>query len=353
MKDYSEFTLEDFVQDPGFRMWALSKQSSGCDLFWDNWIYENPEKLLLVLQAKELVKASAVNELPDWPEDLSDQIEKVFLRTTRKPVRINTGITPFFKIAAVFIFITGLGWWFLSSRQNDLSKDADRNLVAHKNNLNLSSRVTVLSDGSKVTCKGDSKIWVDKQFGKDQRTVYLRGEAFFEVSRDVKKPFLVVTDDLTTKVLGTSFLVKANTGDANISVSVNTGKVSVSNKDRSGSKNLLANSVNLIPNQQATYDRNQRRLIKTLVQDPVIISHSANQFDFHQLPVHEVFVVLERAYGIPIVFDRKKVRHCTIIASMKSGSLYEKLDLVCEMIQASYQIINGEIVINARGCSQM
>ena len=84
--------------------------------------------------------------------------------------------------------------------------------------------------------------------------MYLNGEAFFEVVKNPKKPFLVFTKDIVTKVLGTSFTVKAFDGDKEVKVMVKTGKVNVIQQKNLNIKDITEKSniagIALVANQQ-------------------------------------------------------------------------------------------------------
>src|SRR5690606_27701037 len=83
-----------------------------------------------------------------------------------------------------------------------------------------------LGDGSKVLLNSGSSLKYVKGFGTDLREVFLVGEAFFEVSRDSIRPFIVRTGEISTTALGTSFNIEAYK-DENLNISLLTGKVAV------------------------------------------------------------------------------------------------------------------------------
>ncbi|NJK94613.1 MAG: hypothetical protein HC905_06530 [Bacteroidales bacterium] len=84
-----------------------------------------------------------------------------------------------------------------------------------------------LADGTRVWLNSGSKLRYPDKFGKGNRLVYLTGEAFFEVESDINKPFIVKTPSVSVRATGTRFNVEAYSSDAEIQVSLLTGKVSV------------------------------------------------------------------------------------------------------------------------------
>ncbi|MDR6763719.1 ferric-dicitrate binding protein FerR (iron transport regulator) [Flavobacterium sp. 2755] len=104
----------------------------------------------------------------------------------------------------------------------DLSKPKITSTITFKDDIRLIS----LPDGTRVWLNQNTEIDYPSKFSKKERNVTLRGEAFFEVKRDVTRPFIITSGAVKTTVLGTSFNVKAyNDNDAQ--VSVRTGKVKV------------------------------------------------------------------------------------------------------------------------------
>ncbi len=96
-------------------------------------------------------------------------------------------------------------------------------------NTSGSVQKVALADGSVVSLEPGSTLRYPEHFGT-QREVYLTGEAFFNVFRDEKHPFLVYAEDVVTRVLGTSFRVKAYGQGKEVRVAVTSGKVSVFKK---------------------------------------------------------------------------------------------------------------------------
>ena len=99
--------------------------------------------------------------------------------------------------------------------------------------------IITMNDGSRVYLNSSSTLSYPATFPSDKREVFLEGEAFFEVTRNENRPFVIRSGNLTTKVLGTSFNVNAFDAN-NISVSVATGKVQVDiDGPSSAASNLL------------------------------------------------------------------------------------------------------------------
>ncbi len=221
-------------------------------------------------------------------------------------------------------------------------------------NSNQTPFTLKLDDGSEVTLQPSSEIRYPRTFG-NQREVYLSGEAFFKVMRDTLHPFLVYSNEVVTRVLGTSFTVKAYKDEREITVSVKSGKVSVYTLAEKGKQTAESNELHgliLIPNQQAIYQRDGQYVEKTLVEKPEIILPKPTLFEmqYDGAPVVKIFEVLEENYGVDFVFDEKLLSECALTTSFTDEGLYERIEVICRAIGAEYEIDNAAIVIKSNGC---
>ena len=123
------------------------------------------------------------------------------------------------RVAAVLVLAVG-SWfainYFISANKTTLIETAD------------ATREVTLPDGTQITLNKNSQLSYTVDFGKDTRNVTLTGEAFFEVVRDPKKPFIIKANEVTVQVLGTSFNVMAYDSEKQLQVVVATGTVKLS-----------------------------------------------------------------------------------------------------------------------------
>ncbi len=210
----------------------------------------------------------------------------------------------------------------------------------------------VLPDQSKVTIEPGSKLRFSSEFDEVIREVYLEGEAFFEVSKNAKRPFLVYANDVTTKVLGTSFTVKAIQQEKQVTIAVRTGKVSVytNNKNTRFNQN---EEIILTPNQQVVVDQTRKKVSKKLVDNPQVIipAEEVSRMRFEEAPVSEIFKALEKVYGVEIVFDEDLLSSCELTTIIADKDIFSRLNIICDAIGASYVLQNGTIIIKSAGCN--
>ena len=236
------------------------------------------------------------------------------------------------------------------------------NSIAGKKEINASwkdvanttqqPQLIVLPDSTKVTLEPESKLKFSTAFNKTEREVCLEGEAFFEVSHNANLPFLVYANEVTTKVLGTSFIVKAIEREQEITVVVKTGKVTVYTNRNEAKKSLPAEGIILTPNQQIVYDKKEKEISKMLVKAPKVIlpEEEVRRMRFEEVPVTEIFKALEKAYGVDIEFDEAIFSSCELTTVISSDDIYSRLNIICDAIGTSYTLKEDRIVIKSSGC---
>ena len=286
--------------------------------------------------------------------EIQKLVEKARNSKEVKVVRLQTNGAWLWRVAAAAVVVLGLGWWYFSTPRNTYDQMVAGQPLIEKKNQTTTTQIMVLSDGNKVTLEPNARISFTKQFTTDKREVYLSGTAFFEVTKDAKRPFLVYANELVTKVLGTKFTVKALDGGQETTVEVKEGKVSVfknanfqKNKEEAESNGLVVTT-----NQKIVFERETTQMVKTLRDVPEVVETASAlpSFEFKNAPVSEVLVAIEEAYQVDIIFDKELLADCPLTATLTDQPLYEKLSIICEAIEAHYQIIDGQIVVSSKGC---
>ncbi|SNR58886.1 FecR family protein [Hymenobacter mucosus] len=222
--------------------------------------------------------------------------------------------------------------------------------VVHINRTNAPEQLA-LPDGSHVLLSPRSQLKYPRAFTGGRRIVTLTGEAFFDVYHDASRPFLVYTQKVVTRVLGTSFLVQAPVSAQPVVVQVKTGRVRVTPRAtaEAGATATLPGSVVVLPNQQAVYKPDEHALKRELVAQPVQLV--AQSFAFDDRPVTEVLAALEKAYGVVIEYDANSLASCTVTLNLRDESLYGKLNVLSKALGASYSTADTHILFRSPGCA--
>lgn len=372
MDRYNDFSVEDFVWDDFFRQWTLSPTPE-TDALWDDWIDANPEMLEKVEQAKAIVLSLRLHEPEIDDAEINQVVKQTVGRITEageEPVRTSRRLIPAFSIpwmqfAASVALIMLLGWAVYSvmiKREEKPQLGQQDNMIERSDSLtekvNSTSQTIelALSDGSKISLSPKGRIRYPERFDGERREVFLEGEAFFDIAKDPEHPFLVYANGLVTKVLGTSFRIKAYGDSREVTVEVKTGKVSVFAQSDPHLKEKVADKelqgVVLTPNQKIIYARNEVKMVKTLVEKPEIVVAKAEipQFEFEDTPASDVFNTIARAYGIDILYDEALLKDCPLTARLDNQTLHDKLNIICKAVESSYEIVDGQVIIHSKGC---
>lgn len=354
--DYSKYEIEDFAFDESFQKWVLGENSEQSG-FWERYMSENPQQTDKVLAARYLIQELNTDEKAGalyshlkqsiW-ENIQKRVgpRKVFFwnRVSRWQAAASILLT-----IAAFIAIYKLSVIYKPHERLPLAlaTQGKENLFEEVNRTDKVLKI-YLQDGSRVSLAKNSRLIYPKRFGSNERTVELKGEAFFEVAKDANHPFLIYANETVTKVIGTSFRIRAFQGNAKVVVSVTTGKVSVFSR-KELEQSATPRGVILTANLQAEFSGSRQQFSKTLVENPLVLTAEKNiQFEFNDTPLSQVFSTLQKAYGIEIIYDPELVENRTLRVSLDNESLYEKLNIVCNTMGMSYQIIDAKIIIEAK-----
>ncbi len=251
-------------------------------------------------------------------------------------------------IAAALITVSAFAWFLLTVPGEKSSKISVTGAET-KNITQVPQRIT-LPDGSTVVLETGTSLVTDEHYGKQARTVYLTGEAFFEVQPNVQKPFFVYTGDLVTEVLGTSFRIRPEGDKKTIEVSVITGKVSVYAGSEGDDKKR--NGVIATPNQKVIYNTELKTLRHDLTDVPQIIVPDAQvpDFEFKETPLIDVLRLMQQVYRIEIVVRNPVLNHCVFTGDLNGLDLYRQLDFICEVLGARYEIRGATVFVNGENC---
>lgn len=256
------------------------------------------------------------------------------------------------------ILMLGIGLYLF--RKSDLVVLKENNQLALQRTTIITNKTKTisrerLSDGSIVALQPNSSIEFPQVFSKSKREVQLTGEAFFDVSKDKQRPFIITTDNVTVKVLGTSFNVKAYEGAEEITVAVKTGKVMVSSKIKSTPKDKQSKpeeQIILTPNQEVVYSIINENFMKKLTEKPAIILAKPTLFEmsYDGTPVTKIFDVLEENYGIEITYDEDILNGCSLTTTMAEEGFFERIEIICKAIGAQYETKDSKVIITSDGC---
>jgi ferric-dicitrate binding protein FerR (iron transport regulator) len=242
---------------------------------------------------------------------------------------------PFFqrawvRVAAMLILFLGVGGGVYLMKNTDgqmLAASAGDKPITH-----------TLPDGSIVVLNKNSTVTYPSAFKGNTRNVKLTGEAFFDITPNKSKPFIIDANATSIKVVGTSFNVK--TTPESTEVIVETGIVEVSQKQK---------SVRLLPNQKTIMVAGEQESRAEANTDELYSYYRTGQFICTATPLHKLTEVLSEAYGEHIVITDSRLRNMPITATFKNEPLEQVLDVVAETMNVSIGHSGSDILIGPAG----
>lgn len=354
-KEKTFINIEDLIQDESFRNWILKNEYSA---YWEDFAIDSSRNALLVENAKSFLLSFDHFEetIPDYEiEDqlweLKSKLEVDFSRNSKKSLGL---------VLATFLAVVLSGSYFISQfyssdEANYHNTSTYEGLIEQINNTN-SPKLITLSDGSSVLLQPKSKLSYSNEFDIVKREVFLEGEAFFEVSKNQFKPFFVYSNDVVTHVYGTSFRVIAFDDLDEVKVIVKTGKVKLRKSKITDKEDL--NEITLLPNQAASFDRNEKLFGEVLqVEEDEEIESDLTQidklsFEFVDTPINQIFLTIQDIYNLRIEFPEELLKNCFVTTSLSDVPLPEKLKILCFSIgnNTNYELVGNKIIINSEGC---
>jgi len=273
--------------------------------------------------SKELAAVSNVDVNRAW-ERFQNRISG-----KHEPAKILKPRFSWLRIAASVILIAGLGIAaFILVNKNTMPKE----MVAQTGQNVL---VDTLSDGSVITLNKRSTITYPSKFKGNTRAIALKGEAFFNVAPDKKKPFIISVNDVQVTVVGTSFNIKSENG--NTEVVVETGIVRVT---RSGK------TVELNAGEKVVMHADDSIASKEAVDEKLYNYYRTKEFVCDETPLWKLVQVLNEAYDAKIIIGRKELNDKKITTIFYN----ESLEKILEVIHLTFDITvikkeDGQIIL--------
>ena len=255
------------------------------------------------------------------PDEVAQDIYNNIQIRIRKKKNFNPYLQ--YMTAASILFLVGLGFYFKPA------------IVAEKQ-LSFKTSDTPksiqLSDGSKIYLAANSSFQYPEKFKGEERNVsLLKGNAFFEIAKDKKHPFIISSGEIKTRVVGTSFHIQMS--KSKCEVIVVTGKVNVSAKGQ---------SVDLVPNEEALFTA--QKLTKQMAEKSYLVNWYNTDVTLNQTTLQQVIKVLQYKYGVSFQYDNKLVLATPLTVFIKKdASLENVLEQINYITNLKFKVY-GEIV---------
>lgn len=342
----------DYINDPYFLKWIFLPDELTAT-YWENYLRNHSNERNQILAVKEELSTLKLKN-----DELSEDEKKALLRSILQKQNTRPGLMgvsrklmPLLKYAAIAILFLAIGniimYSYLSENFNDLSlselkytlpeekpililsdgshvKLEKNSTVKYDNNKKLfiddqlvntnteqlksaipnqaiipsgSRTVLTLSDNTKVFLNAGSKLVYPSEFKGDKREVLLSGEAFFEVSKNKNKPFIVKTSSLAIKVLGTKFNISAYSEDIDIKTVLVEGAVAVRKNDAG----IFDQGIYMKPNQLVSFNKKSEVFSTREADTEIYTLWKDGMLKFQDEELKNIIHKLERFYDLHIL----------------------------------------------------
>ena len=196
-----------------------------------------------------------------------------------------------------------------------------------------------LNDGTRVRLNADSELRFPVKFVGNERKVFLKGEAYFEVERDTSRPFRVdVHGDAIIEVLGTEFNVNAYPENAEIFATLVLGKVRVADLQTDS-------TVVLLPNQQAALSGAGINVKEVNPED--FISWINGRFYFEKMPLEEILIQLGRWYDLQVFWVNEELKSYEFTGAIwRDNTIRQTLDMIEKTTDLCYTVSGRTVTVN-------
>ncbi|SEB09629.1 FecR domain-containing protein [Pedobacter hartonius] len=295
----------------------------------EDWVAENQEHRRRFNQFK-LIWESSLELKFNGPVDADASLRRLKQKiATRKEALPETVPVSqkysWMKIAAAVLLISGFAWLYTSLYSTKEMQFLTQGLV----------RTDTLSDGSVITLNKNSALLYPEKFRGKLRRVWLsKGEAFFNISPDKAKPFLINTGNTVIKVVGTTFNVKNKRGL--VEVIVETGIVLVSQNGQ---------TVSLRSGEKVSVEPGAKTLVKQDNPDHLYTYYRSKEFVADDTPLWRMVQVLNEAYSSHIIIGRKELNNLTLNTTFKDESLDHILEVIGRTFSIKIEKKNNQVIL--------
>jgi transmembrane sensor len=181
-------------------------------------------------------------------------------------------------------------------------------------------------------------------FNKETRIVHLKGEAYFEVSKNPSKPFIIQIENTEIKVLGTSFNVKAYHNMDKIEVTVKEGTVSLYEKNKENQR-IIATA-----GEKAEFSKQSGEFKKQTNENKNYNSWKTRSIIFDNSSLINITETLKDVYYKDIILEDPSLGKCTVTTTFENKDLKTVMHVLESTLEISFEERDGKIYISGKGC---
>lgn len=377
--DYQNYDIEDFVMDLSFQNYCSGVEEDDV-IFWKAWIKSNPACHKKVQQAASLfILLNGNNDAQEFRRHEQAFRKAVYKHLDKKDAanKLNAEaiVTSFQKLSKrriLFLYAGGIAASLLiivivvffrnGSQQTTLTATHSPAKTTYTSRPGERKSLQ-LPDGSVILLNAGTTVMFPPDFNVANREVYLKGEAYFKVTHNAKKPFIIHTNCIDVKVLGTEFNVKAYPEDKTTEALLVRGSVEVTLNDKSREKIILKPNHKVIIQNNVTHataspdsiviarktipEKMQVMDVMVNATDSTMLETSwiKNRLNFNDETLAEVAIKLERWYGVKISVDGDIAGKYKYSAIFENEAIDEALKALQHSLFFHYRVEDNKIFI--------
>lgn len=227
-----------------------------------------------------------------------------------------------------------------------------------------------LADGTKIWLNAGSKLSYQRNYNKENRNIFLEGEAFFEVAKNEHIPFYVYSSGIVVKAIGTAFNVKAYPEEGIVETTLVEGSISVESVGKTGVKEQTLMHPNqkasfykaskdmVVENQEEEEDiieeipipipikaKIERIEVKKEIDTELYTSWKDKRWFFEKQRLEDFAIILERIYDIKVIFKDDELKNYRLTGSLQEENLEQVLQAIQFTIPMDYNVHHNEVTL--------
>lgn len=280
--------------------------------------------------------ATSENKLQEAKQEMLQRI----LRMPRESARPVKRMPNAWKAAAA-VLVLAFSSWFLLTRTLHPRKQKELAYTTIATTGKEAKHIK-LPDGSEVWLNARSKLeYVPERFNREDRCVRLVGEGYFEIMKDDARPFIVSSENIETRVLGTAFNIETYPGETEIRVALVNGKVAV--------KDLQTNGYALLhPNEMLRYSKGNKKWGVVPFSSNMTRNWINGHLIFEELPLMDVLDRVAFRYGLSLRYSKELLKDKRVTGDFSPDKWQTVLENILFIHRLTYTTKNGIVYINKR-----
>lgn len=313
---------------------------AGEQVIVESWRLESADNERSFQRTKTIFeKAAAVNVRVSFDADAAWQNvrKRIKPQPAGRQVSFRTNFWIATRVAAGILLVAAAGVWIFDLTQNTVTPSLEVVTV------NKTAQDT-LPDGSTAFLNKKSSITYAFDKKTNTRKVALKGEGYFEVKHEEKRPFVIEADEALVKDLGTAFNVKAYPGEDTVEVVVKEGLVQFYTRSNPG--------IDVHAGETGIYSKRTKSFTKLHRADTNVFAYKTGVFAFHSTDLQSVVDRVNEVYDAKIVLGSDKIRDCRLTVNFTNEQLETIVDVIAETLalQVQKDPVKKEIVLTGPGC---